>query len=109
MTMPVVLVIGCAWLVLDMQSVSTAANLEFAVAGYGRCEEAGEHEAGMRPSRPPAEIRGMDISSMIIIAVAVVVAVIALRLDDPIGEELDRIRSRNQLLALQTPLFHSAD
>jgi len=49
------------------------------------------------------------ISSMIIIAVAVVVAVIALRLDDPIGEELDRIRSRNQLQALQTPLFHRAD
>ncbi|HET7379209.1 MAG TPA: hypothetical protein VFJ24_04115 [Gaiellales bacterium] len=49
------------------------------------------------------------ISSMIIIAVAVMVAVVALMLDDPIGEELDRIRCRTQLLALQTPLFHRAD
>lgn len=51
----------------------------------------------------------MDISSMIIFAVAVVVAIIALTLDDPIGDELDRIRSQNQLRALQTPLFHRAD
>lgn len=51
----------------------------------------------------------MDISSMIIFAVAVVAAVIGLTLDDPIGEELDRIRCRNQLRALQTPLFHRAD
>lgn len=63
----------------------------------------------MGGSRPPAEIRGMDISSMIIFAAAVVVALIVLTLDDPIGDELDRIRSRNQLRALQTPLFHRAD
>jgi hypothetical protein len=52
----------------------------------------------------------MDIIlSMIIFAVGVVAAVVALRLDDPIGDELDRIRSQNQLRALQTPLFLRAD
>jgi hypothetical protein len=136
--MSFVLVIGRSWLVLDMRVVSTAPSRTtvggtpvlrsrfatshgglaapassqtwgFAVAPHRRYEEARKHEAGIRPWRPPAEVRGMDISSMVILAVAVVVAAIALTLDDPIGEELDRIRSRNQLRALLTPLFHRAD
>jgi hypothetical protein len=85
------------------------ASRRFAVATHPRWEEARTHEARIRPPRAPAEICSMDIPSLIILAVVVVAAVVVSTLDDPIGEELDRIRSRNQLQALQTPLFLRAD
>jgi hypothetical protein len=47
----------------------------------------------------------MTIFTIIFMAVIVIAACAALMLDDPVGDELDRMRGESEVRSLLTPLF----
>ena len=47
----------------------------------------------------------MTIFTILIIAVIVLAACVGIMLDDPVGDELDRMRGQSEVRSLLTPLF----
>jgi hypothetical protein len=47
----------------------------------------------------------MTILTILIIAAIAIAACVGMMLDDPIGDELDRMRGESEVRALLTPLF----
>jgi hypothetical protein len=51
----------------------------------------------------------MNVASLIIMLVVTLAGALVWRIDDPVGRELDAMRSRTELRALLTPLFAGRD
>ena len=49
------------------------------------------------------------ISTIILLGIPCVIALLVAKLDDPIGRELDGMRAEVELRALMTPLFSRGD
>ena len=60
---------------------------------------------GSDPAGRAAEIEPLTIFTILIIAAIVLAACVGIMLDDPVGDELDRMRGESEVRSLLTPLF----
>ena len=63
------------------------------------------HVAGSHQPKRAADTERMTILTIIFIAVLVIAACAGIMLDDPVGDELDRMRGESEVRSLLTPLI----
>ena len=80
-------------------------SAQHVVARDHRSVPVAAHIAGSDQRKRAADTEGMTILTIIFIAVIVIAACAGLMLDDPVGDELDRMRGESEVRSLLTPLF----
>jgi hypothetical protein len=67
--------------------------------------EVATHVAGSDQPQRTADTERMTILTIIFIAVIAIAGCAGIMLDDPVGDELDRMRGESEVRSLLTPLF----